>query len=314
MSEHSLLALSPLDGRYAKKVDALRPIFSEFGLIRARIRVEIEWLKALAAEPGVVELKPLGALAVQRLDSLADGFDLKGAKRVKEIERTTNHDVKAVEYYIKERLHDDAELAPALEFVHFACTSEDINNLAYGLSGRGARAGAAAGARQADRRAAQACAGARALPCCRAPTARPPRRPRSARNSPTCSRASSASAINWPRSPLWQDNGRSATTTRTSSPLPRSTGRRWRRASSSRRVGEWAGQGVQGQAGGLHLGLEGTRALLEDLLEREAEALGVAAVPVRGDEDAMVSGSTSRSRSATASGTSGSSRRGRAGA
>ena len=133
MSEHSLLALSPLDGRYAKKVDALRPIFSEFGLIRARIKVEIEWLKALAAEPGVVELKPLSALAIQRLDSLADGFDLKGAKRVKEIERTTNHDVKAVEYYIKERLHDDPELGPALEFVHFACTSEDINNLAYGL-------------------------------------------------------------------------------------------------------------------------------------------------------------------------------------
>jgi adenylosuccinate lyase len=133
MSEHSLLALSPLDGRYAAKVDALRPIFSEFGLIRARVRVEIEWLKALAAEPGVEELKPLSAVASQRLDSLVDGFDPKAAKRVKEIERTTNHDVKAVEYYIKERLHDDAELAPALEFVHFGCTSEDINNLAYGL-------------------------------------------------------------------------------------------------------------------------------------------------------------------------------------
>jgi adenylosuccinate lyase len=133
MSEHSLLALSPLDGRYAAKVDALRPIFSEFGLIRARVQVEIEWLKALAAEPGVVELAPLSDLASQRLDSLVDAFDVKAAKRVKEIERTTNHDVKAVEYYIKERLHDDAELAPALEFVHFACTSEDINNLAYAL-------------------------------------------------------------------------------------------------------------------------------------------------------------------------------------
>ncbi|MEO8161591.1 MAG: adenylosuccinate lyase [Arenimonas sp.] len=133
MSEHSLLALSPLDGRYAAKVDALRPVFSEFGLIRARVRVEIEWLKALAAEPGVIELQPLSKVAAQRLDCLVDDFDLKAAKRVKEIERTTNHDVKAVEYYIKERLHDDAELAPALEFVHFACTSEDINNLAYGL-------------------------------------------------------------------------------------------------------------------------------------------------------------------------------------
>jgi adenylosuccinate lyase len=133
MSEHSLLALSPLDGRYAAKVDALRPIFSEFGLIRARVQVEIEWLKALADEPGVVELAPLSEVARQRLDSLVDAFDVKAAKRVKEIERTTNHDVKAVEYYIKERLHDDAELAPALEFVHFACTSEDINNLAYAL-------------------------------------------------------------------------------------------------------------------------------------------------------------------------------------
>jgi adenylosuccinate lyase len=139
MSSHSLLALSPLDGRYAAKVDALRPIFSEFGLIRARVQVEIEWLKALAAEPDVAELKPLGAVALQRLDSLVDGFDVKAAKRVKEIERTTNHDVKAVEYYIKERLHDDAELAPALEFVHFACTSEDINNLAYALMLRQAR-------------------------------------------------------------------------------------------------------------------------------------------------------------------------------
>jgi adenylosuccinate lyase len=139
MSSHSLLALSPLDGRYAAKVDALRPIFSEFGLIRARVQVEIEWLKALAAEPAVAELKPLGAVALQRLDSLVDGFDVKAAKRVKEIERTTNHDVKAVEYYIKERLHDDAELAPALEFVHFACTSEDINNLAYALMLRQAR-------------------------------------------------------------------------------------------------------------------------------------------------------------------------------
>jgi adenylosuccinate lyase len=133
MSEHSLLALSPLDGRYAAKVDALRPIFSEFGLIRARVQVEIEWLKALADEPGVVELAPRSEVARQRLDSLVDAFDVKAAKRVKEIERTTNHDVKAVEYYIKERLHDDAELAPALEFVHFACTSEDINNLAYAL-------------------------------------------------------------------------------------------------------------------------------------------------------------------------------------
>jgi adenylosuccinate lyase len=133
MSESALLALSPLDGRYAGKVDALRPIFSEYGLIKARVRVEVEWLLALAAEPGIAELPPFSARATQRLRDLAEGFSVEHAARVKDIERTTNHDVKAVEYFIKERLKDDAELGPALEFVHFACTSEDINNLAYAL-------------------------------------------------------------------------------------------------------------------------------------------------------------------------------------
>jgi adenylosuccinate lyase len=133
MTESALLALSPLDGRYAGKVDALRPIFSEYGLIRARVKVEIEWLLALAAEPGIVELPAFPASAVQTLRALADDFSVADAARVKEIERTTNHDVKAVEYFIKERLKGDAELGPALEFVHFACTSEDINNLSYGL-------------------------------------------------------------------------------------------------------------------------------------------------------------------------------------
>ena len=131
--ESQLLALSPLDGRYAGKVDALRPIFSEFGLIRARVRVEVEWLLALASEPGIGELKPFSDAATTRLRQLADGLTVENAARVKEIERTTNHDVKAVEYLIKERLKDDAELGPALEFVHFACTSEDINNLSYAL-------------------------------------------------------------------------------------------------------------------------------------------------------------------------------------
>ena len=139
MSDSSLLALSPLDGRYAGKVDALRPIFSEYGLIKARVKVEVEWLLALAAEPGIVELAPFSDAAVQRLRALADGLSLADAARVKEIERTTNHDVKAVEYLIKERLKDDAELGPALEFVHFACTSEDINNLSYALMLREAR-------------------------------------------------------------------------------------------------------------------------------------------------------------------------------
>jgi len=133
MSDAQLLALSPLDGRYAGKVDALRPIFSEFGLIKARVKVEVEWLLALAAEPGIVELQPFSASAESRLHALADHLKVADAARVKEIERTTNHDVKAVEYLIKERLKDDAELGPALEFVHFACTSEDINNLSYAL-------------------------------------------------------------------------------------------------------------------------------------------------------------------------------------
>ncbi|WP_344758721.1 adenylosuccinate lyase [Luteimonas lutimaris] len=132
-TESQLLALSPLDGRYAGKVDALRPIFSEYGLLRARVRVEVEWLLALAAEPGIAELAPFGDAAAARLRALAEGFSVADAARVKEIERTTNHDVKAVEYFIKERLKDDAELGPALEFVHFACTSEDINNLSYAL-------------------------------------------------------------------------------------------------------------------------------------------------------------------------------------
>ena len=135
---HALTALSPLDGRYAGKVDALRPIFSEYGLIKARVKVEVEWLLALAADPGIVELKPFSDAASARLRALADGFSVEDAARVKAIEATTNHDVKAVEYFIKERLQDDAselvqELGPALEFVHFACTSEDINNLSYAL-------------------------------------------------------------------------------------------------------------------------------------------------------------------------------------
>ena len=133
MSDAQLLALSPLDGRYAGKVDALRPIFSEFGLIKARVTVEVEWLLALAADPGIVELAPFSDAAVARLRAFAANLSTADAARVKEIERTTNHDVKAVEYLIKERLKGDTELGPALEFVHFACTSEDINNLSYAL-------------------------------------------------------------------------------------------------------------------------------------------------------------------------------------
>ena len=132
-TEAALLALSPLDGRYAAKVDALRPIFSEYGLIRARVHVEIEWLLALGDEPGIAELPAFDDAQRARLKALAEDFSVADAARVKQIERTTNHDVKAVEYFIKEQLKDDAALAPSLEFVHFACTSEDINNLSYAL-------------------------------------------------------------------------------------------------------------------------------------------------------------------------------------
>jgi adenylosuccinate lyase len=127
-----LTALSPLDGRYQNKVGALRRYFSEQGLIRHRVEVEIRWLLALADEPGIVELPPFNDAQRQFLEQIIDHFDTPDAERIKEIEKVTNHDVKAVEYYIKEKLAG-TDLEPHGEFVHFACTSEDINNLAHGL-------------------------------------------------------------------------------------------------------------------------------------------------------------------------------------
>jgi adenylosuccinate lyase len=137
----TLLALSPLDGRYARKVAALRPVFSEFGLMHRRVLVEVHWLLALSEEAGLAEVPPFADAARARLLALADGFSEADAARIKDIEATTNHDVKAVEYFIKEAMHDDPALAGAREFVHFACTSEDINNLAYALMLRDAREG-----------------------------------------------------------------------------------------------------------------------------------------------------------------------------
>ncbi len=128
-----LSALSPLDGRYAAKAAPLRPIFSEFGLMHARVRVEIAWLEALADEPGIGEVPTLSASARAFLGRIAEDFSEADGERIKAIELTTNHDVKAVEYFIKEAIADHPELAQIREFVHFACTSEDINNLAYGL-------------------------------------------------------------------------------------------------------------------------------------------------------------------------------------
>jgi adenylosuccinate lyase len=139
MSSHALTALSPLDGRYAGKVEALRPIFSEFGLMHRRVQVEIEWLLALAADPQIVELPGFSAGQITTLKAIADHFGVVDGERIKAIEATTNHDVKAVEYFIKEKIGADASLAQAKEFVHFACTSEDINNLSYALMLRDAR-------------------------------------------------------------------------------------------------------------------------------------------------------------------------------
>jgi adenylosuccinate lyase len=129
----ALTALSPLDGRYAPKVASLREHFSELGLIRARVRAEIAWLIALADEPGVPEVAPFAPAVRAALESAAASFSPADGARVKEIETATNHDVKALEYWLKERFATVPEIARVAEFVHFACTSEDINNLAHGL-------------------------------------------------------------------------------------------------------------------------------------------------------------------------------------
>jgi adenylosuccinate lyase len=134
-----LTALSPLDGRYHDKVAALRAHFSELGLIRLRVFVEIEWLKALAREPAIGEVRSFSADATQKLDALAREFSEADGARVKVIEAETNHDVKAIEYFLRERLAGDAEIAGAIEFLHFACTSEDINNLCHALMLKSAR-------------------------------------------------------------------------------------------------------------------------------------------------------------------------------
>jgi adenylosuccinate lyase len=129
----SLTALSPLDGRYAASADPLRPYFSEHALIRYRVRVELAWLMALAAEPAIAELKPFSRATVAALNKLILNLDEKQTKEIKDIESRTNHDVKAIEYWLKAKLGRNREVQGALEFIHFACTSEDINNLSYAL-------------------------------------------------------------------------------------------------------------------------------------------------------------------------------------
>lgn len=134
-----LTALSPLDGRYHSKTASLRPYFSEYGLIRARVMVEIEWLIHLSKQPEIAEVPAFSQQSMRFLRALIAGFDVEQANQVKAIESTTNHDVKAVEYYLKDKIKGQDEIEKVSEFIHFACTSEDINNLSYGLMLKGAR-------------------------------------------------------------------------------------------------------------------------------------------------------------------------------
>ena len=133
MDLNSLTAISPIDGRYARKTAALRPYFSEYGLIYHRVVVEIRWLQALSRPAEIIEVPAFSDSANQFLQSIIDNFSLAQAERIKDIESTTNHDVKAVEYFLKEQVADSDELASISEFFHFACTSEDINNLSHAL-------------------------------------------------------------------------------------------------------------------------------------------------------------------------------------
>ena len=141
MSLTSLNALSPLDGRYQSKLDALRPYFSEYALIKHRAWVEVEWLKALSSALELTEIAPFSADTIKELDAAIANFSEEDASQVKAIEARTNHDVKALEYWLKEKFDGNAEIKKASEFIHFACTSEDINNLSHGLMLKTARDG-----------------------------------------------------------------------------------------------------------------------------------------------------------------------------
>ncbi|MBL1142823.1 MAG: adenylosuccinate lyase [Proteobacteria bacterium] len=139
MELSALTAISPIDGRYQNKTDSLRPIFSEYGLFRFRVEVEIEWLKALANHSGIKEIAPFSKNSIKILDKIKNDFSVADAKAIKKIERTTNHDVKAVEYFIRDKIKTNRALKQASQFIHFACTSEDINNLSHALMLKEAR-------------------------------------------------------------------------------------------------------------------------------------------------------------------------------
>ena len=139
MELSALTAISPVDGRYQNKTDLLRPIFSEYGLFRFRVLVEIEWLKKLSKNPNIKEIESFSASSISLLDNIKNNFSIDDAKQIKKIEKITNHDMKAVEYFIREKIQSDPKLKNVSQFIHFACTSEDINNLSYALMLKDAR-------------------------------------------------------------------------------------------------------------------------------------------------------------------------------
>ena len=139
MKLSALTAISPVDGRYQNKTDVLRPIFSEYGLFRYRVLVEVEWLKKLSKNSSIKEIESFSASSTLLLNNIKDNFSIVDAERIKEIEKTTNHDMKAVEYFIREKIQSDSKLKNISQFIHFACTSEDINNLSYALMLKDAR-------------------------------------------------------------------------------------------------------------------------------------------------------------------------------
>ena len=139
MELSALTAISPVDGRYQNKTDVLRPIFSEYGLFRFRVLVEIEWLKKLSKNPNIKEIESFSASSILLLDNIKNNFSIDDAKQIKKIEKITNHDMKAVEYFIREKIQSDPKLKNVSQFIHFACTSEDINNLSYALMLKDAR-------------------------------------------------------------------------------------------------------------------------------------------------------------------------------
>ena len=227
MNLSTLTALSPLDGRYHNKVADLRAYFSEFALIRYRVKVEIEWLKALAREPAIAEVPTFSAATFAQLDALANNFSEADAQAVKDIEKTTNHDVKAVEYWMKDRLAGNAEVMKVSEFIHFACTSEDINNLSHGLMLKDAREAAMLpGLAKVVARLTELAHELATMPML-AHTHGQPASPTTVGKemANVAYRLQRASKSAWPRSPFWaRPMARWATTTPICRPTPISTG------------------------------------------------------------------------------------------